>query len=150
MSDHPNRDQLDRLFRGDEFAAAIGAELVDWGGGHAEVALEAAPRHRNFGGWIHGGAMFSVGDVAFAVASNSWGREAVALAIDVQFLAGPAVGDRLVAKAHERARTRRTGAYLIEVSSEGRLIASLHAMVARLNRWHLGEDAWPEDWRVEH
>lgn len=72
-------------------------------------------------------------------------------------------GDVLVATSTERHRTRRTGAYLIEVHAAGtgaaagsgenvpgRFVASLHAMVHRTDRWHLGEDAWSPAWRGAH
>lgn len=149
--EHPNRDRLDALFRSDAYAGALGAELVSWSGGAAEVRFVPTVGHHNFGGVTHGGAVFSVGDVAFSVASNSWGRRAVALTIDTHFLAAPEVGVPLVARAEERSRTRRTASYQIEVGDpDGRPVASLHAMVYRLHGWFFGEDAWPEAWREAH
>lgn len=147
---HPNRDRLDRMFRDDPYAATLGVELVDWGGGWSRVRYEADAGHHNFAGVAHGGSMFSVGDVAFAVASNSWGRRAVALAVDTHFLAAPAPGTEVVAEAHERSRTRRTGSYRIELTADGRPVASLHAMVYRLDSWYFAEDDWPEEWRHSH
>jgi acyl-CoA thioesterase len=100
---------------------------------------------------VHGGALFSLADAALGVASNSWGRVCVALTIETQFLSAP--GDQvLIATAVERARTRRTAAYAIDVTSEedGTLRASFQAMAFRTGRWHLGEDAWPEEWRATH
>ncbi|MGH9009532.1 MAG: hotdog fold thioesterase [Acidimicrobiia bacterium] len=107
------------------------------------------PRRRNFVGSVHGGALFSLADAALGVASNSWGRLCVALTVEAQFLSAP-VGDVLVATAVERARTRRTAAYSIDLISEddGSLRAAFQAMVFRTGRWHLGEDAWPEEWRA--
>lgn len=147
---HPNHQALDDLFRGDRFARMLGAELQDWGGGWARVAWTPTQEHRNFGGVVHGGAVFGLGDYAFAVASNSWGRVAVALTVDVQFLRGTQPGVALTAEARERSRSRRTGAYLIEVHGADRLVASLHAMVYRIDGWHLGEDAWDEGWRASN
>ena len=61
-------------------------------------------------------------------------------------------GEVLVATAVERSRTRRTAAYAVDVVSEadGALRAGFQAMVFRTGRWHLGEEAWPEDWRASH
>lgn len=162
-----NHAALDTVFRGDGYAGRLGADLVDWGGGWSRVGLEVADDHHNFAGWLHGGVSFGVGDVAFAVASNSWGRLSVALAVDVQFLGSAETGERLVAEARERHRTRRTAAYLIEVHAvstdleldglgpspvdlDGRLLGSLHAMVHRTGRWLLGGDHWSPDWREHH
>lgn len=148
--DHPNHPALDELFRGDGFARVLGAELDDWGGGWARVRWTPRDEHVNFGGVVHGGAVFGLGDYAFAVASNSWGRVAVALTVDVQFLRGVRPGVALTAEARERSRSRRTGAYLIEVSDPDRLVASLHAMVYRIDGWHLGEGAWDDGWRASN
>jgi acyl-CoA thioesterase len=153
-----NRDALDRMFRTDGYAGRLGATLQDWGGGWARVGLEVADTHLNFAGWLHGGVTFSLGDMAFAVASNSWGRLCVALSVDVQFLASASPGTGLTATCRERHRTTRTGAYLIEVHApsptddpaDAPLIGSLHALVHRTNRWHLGEDRWSEAWRAAH
>lgn len=140
---------MDALFRGDAFAGALGLELTDWGCGWADVAYVPTPAHDNFMGMLHGAAMFAVGDVAFSVACNSWGRQAVALSVDVQFLTAPPADTGLLAQARERSRTHRTAAYLIEVLADDRLVASLHAMALRRSGWHLGEDAWTPAWRAE-
>jgi acyl-CoA thioesterase len=145
-----NRAAMDAMFQADGYAGHLGARLEGWGGGWARVALTVDDHHRNFAGWLHGGVTFGLGDAAFAVASNSWGRLCVALSVDVQFLASAAPGDELVAVGRERHRTTRTGAYLIEVHRGDELVGSLHALVHRTARWHLGEDAWSEGWRATH
>ena len=146
-----NRARLAAVFESDAFVNDLGAKLVEWDGGRAVFRLAPEPRHRNFVGSVHGGALVSLADSALGVASNSWGRVCVALTIEVQFLSAP-VDDVLVATAVERSRTRRTAAYAIDVTSEhdGALRASFQAMVFRTGRWHLGEDAWPKDWRATH
>lgn len=146
-----NYDAMDTMFRADRYAGRLGAEVVDWGGGWSQVRLPVQDDHHNFAAVLHGGVTFGVGDVAFAVASNSWGRVSFALAVDVQFLASAKPGEVLVAEATERHRTRRTGAYLVEVRAEdGALVGSLHAIVHRTGRWHRGDDAWSVAWRAAH
>jgi acyl-CoA thioesterase len=149
----PARDRLDAHFRADPYLAELGAELVSWSGGHAVVRWVPGERHENFAGFVHGGALFSLADLAFSYASNSWGRIAVASTVEIQFLAAPTVGAALVAEGRERVRRGRSGSYLIEVRAEDdpdNLVASFHAMVHRTRRWHFGEDAWPADWRDRH
>lgn len=147
---------MDAILSTDAYTKHLGVHVTDWGGGWATATLMMDDRHTNFAGTAHGGVTFSLGDVVFAVSSNSWGRLAVALAVDVQFLAAGEVGDVLTATSRERHRTRRTAAYLIEVrsgpdpSDGGSLVASLHAMVHRTDRWHLGVDAWSAAWRDAH
>lgn len=148
----PNRARLDALFRDDPYMGELGLRLVSWGGGTATVRWAPGEEHRNFAGTVHGGALFSLADAAFAVASNSWGRICVALTVEIHYLAAPEVGVELEAVARERSRGRRAASYLIEVRPTGGdgLVASFHAMVHRTGRWHLGEDAWPDDWRADH
>jgi len=146
-----NRTALETVFQSDAYVSELGAKLVEWDGGRAVFRLAPGPRHLNFVGSVHGGALFSLADAALGVASNSWGRVCVALTIEAQFLSAPAA-EVLIATAVERSRTRRTAAYAIDVTSEddGALRATFAAMTFRTGRWHLGEDAWPEEWRATH
>ena len=147
-----NRQKLDAHFRGDTFVAGLGAELLEWDGGRSVYRLPVGPQHGNFVGTVHGGALFSLADAALGVASNSWGRIAMALTVEIQYLSAPVAGDVLIARALERSRTRRTAAYAVDITSEsdGTLRASFQAMCFRTGRWHLGEAAWPEEWRDHH
>lgn len=142
---------MDAMFRSDRYAAALGVDLVDWGGGWARHRYAARAEHENFAGGLHGGLLFSIADMGHSVASNSWGRIAVALTMEVQFLAAAPRGAALDVEARERARSRRTASYLIDVTdADGRLVASVQATAFRTGRWHLGEDAWSPGWRAEH
>jgi acyl-CoA thioesterase len=147
-----NRSRLEAVFQSDAYLSGFGAKLVEWDGGRAVFRLAPEPHHLNFVGSVHGGALFSLADAALGVASNSWGRICVALTVETQFLSAPLAGDVLVATALERSRTRRTASYAIDVVSEedGTLRAAFQAMTFRTGRWHLGEDAWPEEWRAAH
>jgi acyl-CoA thioesterase len=147
-----NRSRLEAVFQSDAYLNALGAKLVAWDGGRAVFRLTPELHHSNFVGSVHGGALFSLADAALGVACNSWGRICVALTVETQFLSAPLAGDVLVATAVERSRTRRTGSYTIDVVSEqdGTLRAGFQAMAFRTGRWHLGEDAWTEEWRATH
>ena len=148
----PNQDAMWELFRGDRFAASIGAELTGWGAGWSRLRWTPRDEHANFAGSTHGGALFTLGDAAFAMGCNAWGHASVALSVDVHFLKAVPAGLALVAPCTERPRSRRTGSYAIEVAAAddpARIVASLHAMAFRTATWHLGEDAWPDAWRSE-
>lgn len=147
-----NRSRLEAVFQSDAYLSELGAKLVEWEGGRAVFRLAPEPHHLNFVGSVHGGALFSLADAALGVACNSWGRICVALTVDTQFLSAPLAGDVLVATALERSRTRRTASYAIDVISQddGTLRAGFLAMTFRTGRWHLGEDAWPQEWRAVH
>ena len=147
-----NRARLEEIFRSDAYVKGLGAELVEWNGGGATFRLRPESGHMNFVGTVHGGALFSLADAAIGVASNSWGRMSVLLTADTQFLSAGRAGDVLVARAEERSRTRRTAALAVDIFSEadGALRATFQAMCFRTERWHLGEDAWPDDWKARY
>ncbi len=148
---HPNRERLDAMFRGDAYAGLLGAEVVSWDGGGAVIRWTPREEHANFAGTVHGGAIFSLADIAFAVSSNSWGRVCVALAVEIQYLASPTFGEELLARSQERSRTRRVASYGIDVlDRDDTLVASFHALVHRTDRWHFGAEAWPDEWRAEY
>jgi acyl-CoA thioesterase len=93
--------------------------------------------------------LFSLADLAFAVANNSWGRVCVALSVEVQFLQPGRPGRALRATAVEQSRRRRIASYVLRVEDGDALVASFHALGYRSDRWHFGEDAWPETWRAQ-
>ena len=141
--------RLGELFAVDPYANRIGAVIGHWAPGTATVTWTADTVAVNFAGGVHGGAIFSLADVALSVGCNAWGRVCVALKVDIELLAPPAVGDVLTAVCTERARRRQIGAYDIAVTGPGgTLVASCSALAFRTPRWHLGEDAWPEAWRA--
>lgn len=143
-----NRAALDEIFRGDRYAFQLGVELQNWSGGWARVSYTVPEDHANFMGGLHGGAVFSLADAAFGVAVNSWGRVAVAISMEAHFVAAAQWGEALVAESVEQSRTRRTTSHLIKVSGDdARLVASVHAMAFRTDRWHLGAEAWSPQWR---
>jgi acyl-CoA thioesterase len=83
-------------------------------------------------GMAHGGALFALIDEAFETASNSHGTLAVALNMNVTFIASPRPGSTLSAEAREVSITRKTASYDIRVHDEkDDLIATCMALVYR-------------------
>ena len=86
-------------------------------------------------GMAHGGAIFSLMDAAFEVASNSHGTMAVALSMNIHYLASPSKGKLLTAEASEINKTRRTAVYDIRATDDsGKLLATCQALVYRLDK----------------
>ena len=77
--------------------------------------MTVGARHLNFNGGCHGGAIFSLADSAFGLASNSHGPLASGIDAHITFQAGVGVGDRLIARAVEASRSRRIAVYRIDV-----------------------------------
>ena len=132
-------------FRQDPFARRMGFELVEAGPGYARVAVELTEDLFNFAGTPHGGLLFSLADYAFAVASNSHGRVALATNVSIQFMAAAEVGERLYAEAKESHLTRRAGFYDMTVTTEsGRLVARCLGVVHRTSRSLDGDEPDPK------
>ncbi|MEM8922367.1 MAG: PaaI family thioesterase [Actinomycetota bacterium] len=150
MTSHEHRDRLEAFFGRDRLGRTLGIQLHRWGGGWAELAATPTEEHANFVDIVHGGYLFSAADVALGVASNSWGRQCVAISIDIQYLRAAHVGVTLAIRAEEVNRTRSIGNYRVEVSAPDRLVATATAIAFRTNEWHFGADAWSDDWRTSH
>ncbi len=99
----------------DGLCAALGITLLAGGPGRSEVAMTVEARHLNFNGGCHGGAIFSLADSAFGLASNSHGPLASGIAAHITYQAGVRAGERLVARAIEVSRSRRIAVYRIDV-----------------------------------
>jgi acyl-CoA thioesterase len=117
---------------GDPYASRLGIELLDLAPGRARTALTLAPDLHNFHGLPHGGAIFSLADAAFAAACNAGGEPAVALTVNIQFLAAVSPGTRLVAEARATREGRRAGFYGITVTADdGTVVATCQAVAIR-------------------
>lgn len=112
------------------FARKFGLRLIALDAGYSRVEMDISPDMDNFFGKAHGGALFALIDEAFETASNSHGVMAVALNMNISYLASPENGSTLVAEARELHRTRKTAVYDIKVvDKRSKLIASCQAMV---------------------
>jgi acyl-CoA thioesterase len=114
---------LHAFFAGDRFAAGTGIELLSVAEGSARARLAVEERHLNAAGVVQGGALFTLADLAFAAASNSRGRVALATSAEIRFVKAVRSGV-LVAEAREEAASRRFSTCVVRVSDEaGELVA---------------------------
>ncbi len=120
----------------DPFARSLGIELLELSAGYARLAMTCREEMNNFHGIGHGGAVFTLADAAHAAASNSHGTAAVALSMNIQYVAPARAGQRLVAEAKEEDLGGRTALYHITVRDEasGQLIASAQGRVYRTHK----------------
>jgi acyl-CoA thioesterase len=114
MSQAVSAEKLIGYFQKDEFARFIGCEITDAGEGWAKVRMEIRPHHLNGVGILHGGAIFTVADLAGAVAANSHGNVAVGISCTVTYMKPPK-GKSIIATAREISRSRRIGHYDIDI-----------------------------------
>lgn len=121
-----------RKFAGkDNFAKHIGVELVDVSTGSATTRLKIGKEHLNSHNTVHGGAIFSLADSAFAVACNSHGTVAVAINVSISFVKAISEGT-LTAEAREVSLGPKLGNYSIRVTDgEGDLVALFNGLAYR-------------------
>ncbi len=126
------RELLFRQVGREPFAEKFGLKLVDLEEGYSKVTMVFTPDMENIFGMAHGGAVFALIDEAFQTACNTYGTVALALNVNITFIASPAPGNQLTAIAKEFSRTAKTANYDIKVKDEqGNLIASCQALAYR-------------------
>lgn len=122
---------IKKCFERDRFARYVGVELVEVSEGKAVARMKIHEHHLNGVGIVHGAAIFSLADLAFAGAANSHGTVAVAINVNISFLKAVSQG-MLVARAEEISRNPKLGIYSIRVTNEeDELIATFEGMVYR-------------------
>lgn len=128
-------ERVAELVRSDPFAAQFGVELEELRAGYARVRMDLDDRHRNFMGMVHGGTIFSLADVAFSAASNSFGTKAVAVHVGIDYLAAAGDSPWLTAEVEFVARAGKIGNYDMRVrNATGEIIATCRGWV-----YHTGQ-----------
>lgn len=115
----------------DPFMRTLGLQAEIPTPGQARVWGVIRPEFLNSWGSAHGGFLYSVADSAFALASNSHGTLAVALAAHIEYLQASQVGADVEALATEVYLGRRTAVYRVEVRSGSVLLAIFTGTVYR-------------------
>ncbi|RLD92803.1 MAG: hydroxyphenylacetyl-CoA thioesterase PaaI [Aquificota bacterium] len=119
----------------DRLVGLLGARIEEVTPGYARVTLTVDDKHLNAANVCHGGVLFTLADLAFALASNSHGQTALALEVSFSFLKAAVEGDQVVAQAREVHLGRRTATYLIEVTRQGgEKVALMKGTVFRFDR----------------
>jgi len=122
---------IKQFFENDTFARDTGIVLVESFPGKARVAMKISARHLNSHHTVHGGAIFTLADTAFAVASNSYGIPAAAINAHISYMKSVSSGT-LYADADEFALNPKLATYTVRVTDEnGDNIALFQGMVYR-------------------
>jgi len=123
-------DTVAALFAKDPAVRQLGLELIDSGPGTATLALTVKESHLNFNGTCHGGIVFALADSAFGLAANSHGIVAAGINANIAYHAATRLGDRLIARARETARSNRLASYIVEVlRDESQVVATFSGTV---------------------
>src|SRR5512135_58531 len=124
-------DILKKFVDRDHFAKHLGIEMLEFGAGKAIARMMLQQHHLNSAGTVHGGAIFSLADAVFSVASNSHGTLAVAINVSISFFKAVKSGT-LYAEGREVSFNPKLATYLIDVKDEaGNAIALFQGTVYR-------------------
>ena len=130
------KDAIMRAVKEEPLARQFSMELVALETGRSVVEMTYDPSSmNNLYHRAHGGALYALIDEAFETAGQTHGTIAVAMNVNVTYMASPEPGTRLRAEADEIKRTKRTAAYDINVFDEKRqLLATCQALAFRTGK----------------
>ena len=124
-------DASDPFFTKDAWAQEAGIELMEVSTGRAKVRMRIAGRHLNSHGTVHGGAIFTLADTAFALDSNSHGTPAAAINAHISYVKAATAGI-LYAEAGETSLNPKIATYTVTVTDDAeKKIALFQGMVYR-------------------
>ena len=119
------------FFTNDAWAKETGIELMEVSAGRSKVRMIIEKRHVNSHGSVHGGAIFTLADTAFALASNSHGIPAAAINAHISYVKSATAGT-LYAEAAESSLSPKIATYSVMVTDDnGETIALFEGMVYR-------------------
>ncbi|MBM3708176.1 MAG: hotdog fold thioesterase [Actinobacteria bacterium] len=134
MNDKKITDVIKKNIEEEPYAKLFGIKVLKLEEGHSKVTMKVKKDYNNIFGITHGGAVFSLLDVAFGSAANSYGTVAVALNINVNYLKPSLSGDLLTAEAKEVAKSNKISTFNIIVKNgSGEIVAVAQTIAYQKN-----------------
>ena len=133
----PNiKNAIETAVKREALAKMFKIELVELETGRSVVAMDYLPETMsNIYERAHGGAIYALIDEAFETAGQTHGTIAVALNVNVTYIASPPDSARLHAEAREISRTKKTAVYDINVwGPDKQPIATCQALAYRTGK----------------
>ncbi len=122
-------EEIKNFFKRDNFSNLVGIELLEVKPGYARTKLEIKPHHLNGFRAVHGGVIFTLADLACAVASNADGQLTVSVSASIHYIKS-GKGGSLFAEAKKTCSNAKLSSYEITVSDDkGEKIASFQGLV---------------------
>jgi len=114
-----------KKLKSDRYASFLETRITKIERGYAQAVLTVAEHMLNFNQVAHGGLIFSLADVAFAAACNSFNQTAVALSFHITYRKPVSIGTRPVAEASEESSGKTTALYKIIVRTDDQRIVAV-------------------------
>ncbi|MCK5811467.1 MAG: hotdog fold thioesterase [Clostridiales bacterium] len=118
-------EEIYKRFSKDRFSKLCGIIIDDIKLGYAKTSVMVKEQHLNGVDITQGGLVYTLADLAFACASNSYGPIAVGLNTNISFLKPTTAGHKLTAIAKVDSLTRKTCTVTVEVFQQEELIAKM-------------------------
>ncbi len=127
-------EEAREFFANDRFATVTsGIEIEEVGEHYAKCSMKLNDGHKNAVGQVMGGAIFTLADFVFAVATNFKQPVTVTTVSQISYL-GVAKGDILFGESHMQKDGRRNCFYQIDITDNlGNHVAVVSASGAHLN-----------------
>jgi acyl-CoA thioesterase len=131
---HPPVSVRDRItaFEDSAFARLLGMHITEARDGYARVEMDCAGK-MNPHGTAHGGAIFSLADHAFGIASNCGTDHYTAVSVHIQYLVPVTGKDRLAAVAERIAANGPCETYRVMVYEGERAVAVFDGVAFRIS-----------------
>ena len=117
MSTFKSLEEAREYFTGDRFAAENGMYLEALDTEKAVCVMDITERHRNANGGVMGGAIFTLGDLAFAVLVNQTHLPTVAQQVSINYFNQPK-GKKLIATARCKKDGKTTCVYIVDITDD--------------------------------
>lgn len=126
-------DEIKKYFENDKFAKFNGIKILEIKKGWAKVKMDITENHLNGVGIVHGGAIFTLADLAFAAAANSHGNISVGINASISYMkAGN--GKILIAEAQEVSRNPKLSSYTVKITDEKEDLVAIFQGMAYIKR----------------
>ncbi|MGC9516650.1 MAG: PaaI family thioesterase [Methanomicrobiales archaeon] len=124
-------EKLLKYFKNDQFAYNNNIELIEASKGKSKARMVVNDNHLNSLGMVHGGAIFTLADLAFAAAANSHGNVSVAINAHISYMKAAKKGI-LFAHAEEISINPKIATYTVKIMDEDQeIIAIFQGMAYR-------------------
>ncbi len=128
------RERIEDLFARDRFSAALDIRLVEADRGRSLLEMTVSDARMNAHGGCHGGAIWTLADMAFG-AAGYYDGPMLTVGSNLTFIRPAPRGSHLYAKAAEVARKGKTGAFQVVVATDPVDVDSVVASGMFTGRW---------------
>ena len=135
-----DRQFVDKMLEQDTYGKWLNPIIEKIAAGYFLMKMPVRPEFLNGVGTVHGGIVFGIADTAFAYASNSHNRIAVALDVTISYPNAGQVDDVFTIEAKEIYLGGRTAIYQVTVINQQQLLIGLfQGTVFRTNKKYFEE-----------